>query len=103
MLVLEDMRNGKQAEEALQCSEEMSLIGRSANNVTSLLDLKACSSPANIAKSQEVRMEIVKTGFEHDLYIGCALIVMHANCMLLLWERNLIPILLFVVLWLTSP
>jgi pentatricopeptide repeat protein len=76
---------GGDAEEALNCFEQMLQGGFSPNSVTFLCILNACSSLGSIGKGKEIHNDVLREGLlkKHSL-LGNALVDMYAKCGLLI-------------------
>eukprot|EP00250_Pteridium_aquilinum_P017068 c23433_g9_i2 orf=217-2538(+) len=71
------------AQEAVQCLEQMKSEGLIPDRITFSTALKACSSAGAISMGLNVHLEIAKTGYERDPYVGNTLLDMYARCGLL--------------------
>ncbi|KAI5067616.1 hypothetical protein GOP47_0018144 [Adiantum capillus-veneris] len=68
------------AEEAVEGLKCMKLEGMIPDRITFASALKACSSAGAIALGLSLHVEIAKTGFESDPYVGNTLLDMYARC-----------------------
>ena len=67
-------------EEALHCMTKMRQNGLYLDAVTFSCGLKACSGMGSSRDGYDMHVEIVKKGFEMDLFIGSTLVDMYAKC-----------------------
>lgn len=67
-------------EEALNCLNKMQLEGVSANEVTYIFCLKACSGLKAIGRGRKLHAEIAQEGFSVDPYVGSSLVDFYAKC-----------------------
>lgn len=75
-------------QETLKHIEQMRQEGISPTAYLYACSFKACGGIAMAEKGREMHIEVVKKGFEEDVYVGSSLIDMYAKCCLLLeaWE-----------------
>ncbi|KAI5083686.1 hypothetical protein GOP47_0003429, partial [Adiantum capillus-veneris] len=72
---------GNEAEQALNCFEEMQHEGMSPDGVTYACALKACATIKAVDKGKQVHQEVVRRGLLHnDVVLGNALVDMYAQC-----------------------
>eukprot|EP00250_Pteridium_aquilinum_P020842 c24964_g11_i1 orf=2-1135(-) len=72
--------NNEQGEEALNCSEQMQLVGYAPDAITFTCSLKACGSIGSIEKGRELHAEIERKGLlERDSVVGNALVDLYAR------------------------
>ncbi|XP_068647133.1 pentatricopeptide repeat-containing protein At3g12770-like [Aristolochia californica] len=72
--------NGGQYEETLELYSLMRQSGINPNNYTFPFVFKACGSSSWISKGKSVHLDVVKTGFQSDMYVEAALVDMYAKC-----------------------
>lgn len=72
-------QNGRN-EEALEQFCQMLQTNIKANQFTFASILSACASLASLEKGKQITAHVVKSGFETDVFVGGALIDMHAKC-----------------------
>ncbi|KAG9447360.1 hypothetical protein H6P81_013488 [Aristolochia fimbriata] len=72
--------NAGQHEEALALYSLMRRRGITPNNYTFPFVFKACSSRSWISEGKSVHLDVVKTGFDSDMYVEAALLDMYAKC-----------------------
>eukprot|EP01018_Ginkgo_biloba_P019599 Gb_25046 [translate_table: standard] len=68
------------ADEALKLFHEMQQAGVQPNQYTFASVLPACASLASMERGKEIHEEIVKSGFESNVFVGNALVDMYAKC-----------------------
>ncbi|KAJ7527753.1 hypothetical protein O6H91_16G069500 [Diphasiastrum complanatum] len=68
------------AKEALTLYEKMKQEGVQPNNVTYVILLKACASIAGLEQGKRLHSDIIRSGFESDMFVGNILIDMYAKC-----------------------
>eukprot|EP00250_Pteridium_aquilinum_P018814 c24213_g15_i2 orf=637-2466(+) len=75
-------------EKALNCFDQMQLRGLSQDAITFVGNLKAVSSHQDLRRGHDAHFEIIKEGFETDLFIGNCLVDFYAQSGLLLeaWD-----------------
>ncbi|KAI5074007.1 hypothetical protein GOP47_0012020 [Adiantum capillus-veneris] len=71
------------ADEALMCLQHMEQDCVSPDDVSLMCSLRACSLIGNTIRGQELHAEIVKKGYDSDLFVGNTLVDMLAKCGLL--------------------
>eukprot|EP01018_Ginkgo_biloba_P037044 Gb_11000 [translate_table: standard] len=69
-----------QRREALKVFCQMLVIGTKPDSVTLASVLSACASLAALQQGKEIHTYIIKSGFESDAFVGCALLDMYAKC-----------------------
>lgn len=67
-------------EEAVSLYSEMRRGGIQPNNFTFPFVLKGCAGLMTLKDGKEIHADVVKTGFQADVYAGAALIHMYAKC-----------------------
>eukprot|EP01018_Ginkgo_biloba_P001344 Gb_25868 [translate_table: standard] len=67
-------------EEALKFLRQMQLTGVKPNSNSFASVLPACASLAALEQGKEIHGEIIKSGFESDVFVGSALVDMYAKC-----------------------
>eukprot|EP01018_Ginkgo_biloba_P004814 Gb_18728 [translate_table: standard] len=67
-------------EYALELYSKMQLSGFRPDEFTFASLLKACASLATLEQGKHIHSDIIKTGFESDLFVGSALVDMYAKC-----------------------
>eukprot|EP01018_Ginkgo_biloba_P036819 Gb_28171 [translate_table: standard] len=68
------------SEEALKFFRQMQLAGVKPNSMTFASVLPAYASVAALEQGMEIHEEIMKSGFESDVFVGNALVDMYAKC-----------------------
>eukprot|EP01018_Ginkgo_biloba_P008694 Gb_07627 [translate_table: standard] len=68
-------------------SYQMLKTGIQPDNVTFPFVLKTCGSLSALQEGKEIHCHIVKVGFESDLFVGVALVHIHANEDLMLFNQ----------------
>eukprot|EP01018_Ginkgo_biloba_P001468 Gb_24929 [translate_table: standard] len=76
-------------EEALKFFEQMQLTGMEPNSKTFASVLPACANLAALEKGKEIHEEIIRCGFQSDVFVGSALVDMYAKCGSVENARNL--------------
>eukprot|EP01018_Ginkgo_biloba_P019015 Gb_21714 [translate_table: standard] len=66
--------------EALKLFRQMQLAGVNPNSVTFASVLPACANLAALEHGKEVHENIIKSGFDSDIFVGNALVDMYAKC-----------------------
>jgi pentatricopeptide repeat protein len=66
--------------EALELFQQMRLTDVKPNSVTLTSLLPACANLAALEKGKEVHEDIIRNGFQSDIFVGNALIDMYAKC-----------------------
>eukprot|EP01018_Ginkgo_biloba_P015184 Gb_08053 [translate_table: standard] len=69
-----------QSEEALTLYYQMQRTGTQMDSFTFPCALKACAALAALHQGKQIHNEIVRTGFESDIFVGNALVDMYAKC-----------------------
>ncbi|KAH7364945.1 hypothetical protein KP509_18G000400 [Ceratopteris richardii] len=70
-----------QAEQVLECYEQMCHDGTRPNGITFSNVLKTCAILGDIGKGEQIHKEIVRLGLpQNDLVLGTALLDMYAKC-----------------------
>eukprot|EP01018_Ginkgo_biloba_P001598 Gb_35887 [translate_table: standard] len=72
-------QNG-QGEQALKFFQQMQLAGVTPNSKTFASVLPACSNLAALQQGMEIHKEIMKSGFQSDVFVESALVDMYAKC-----------------------
>ncbi|KAK8583758.1 hypothetical protein V6N13_109155 [Hibiscus sabdariffa] len=72
--------NGGCHVETLELYSLMRKTGISPNNYTFPFLLKACASKSMITEGKVVHGDVIRTGFDLDLYVEAALVTMYAKC-----------------------
>jgi pentatricopeptide repeat protein len=67
-------------QEALSIFHQMQRTGVQPNQFTFASVLPACSSLASLEEGMEIHDEIIRSGYESDLFVGNALVDMYAKC-----------------------
>eukprot|EP00250_Pteridium_aquilinum_P018089 c23934_g1_i1 orf=1030-3666(+) len=67
-------------EEVLNCFKQMQKEDVSLDAVTFLCSLRACGSMCSIERGREIHAEVVKEGFDEDLFVGNTLMDMYVKC-----------------------
>eukprot|EP01018_Ginkgo_biloba_P005616 Gb_23023 [translate_table: standard] len=67
-------------EEALNLFWQMQLAGLKPNSKTFASLLPACANLAALAQGKEIHEEIIRRGFQSDLFVASALVDMYAKC-----------------------
>eukprot|EP01018_Ginkgo_biloba_P030291 Gb_23126 [translate_table: standard] len=67
-------------EEAIALYSQMQQEGIHPNNFTFPFLLKACAGLSAIEDGMEIHYDIIRSGFESDVFVGSALIDMYAKC-----------------------
>ncbi|KAL7094856.1 hypothetical protein ACP275_11G130500 [Erythranthe tilingii] len=65
--------------EAFEVFNEMILCGELPNKSTFSSVLKACASMASLEKGKYAHAKVLKLGFQHDIFVGTALVDMYAK------------------------
>eukprot|EP01018_Ginkgo_biloba_P002733 Gb_33136 [translate_table: standard] len=73
------VQNG-QGVEALQLFVQMQLTGVKPNSKTFASVLTACANLSALEQGKEIHREIVRVGFQCDVFVGNALVDMYAKC-----------------------
>eukprot|EP01018_Ginkgo_biloba_P031834 Gb_33903 [translate_table: standard] len=68
------------AEEALRLFHQMQLVRIHPNQFTFASVLPACANLAALGHGKEIHEELVRNGFESDVFVGSALVYMYAKC-----------------------
>ncbi|KAI5084956.1 hypothetical protein GOP47_0001125 [Adiantum capillus-veneris] len=68
------------AMEALNAYKRMQREGLFPDDITFVCCLKACSATGALHVGQELHLEVVKTGLEHEYLVGSILVDMYAKC-----------------------
>eukprot|EP01018_Ginkgo_biloba_P001833 Gb_01327 [translate_table: standard] len=68
------------SEEALKLYEQMQQTGVKPNSKTFASVLPACSNTAALEQGMEIHEDIIKSGFQSDVFVGNALVDMYAKC-----------------------
>eukprot|EP00250_Pteridium_aquilinum_P011107 c19841_g2_i1 orf=2-1540(-) len=89
------------SEEVMRCLREMQWQALPPSPVTIVYGLRACVNAGCIEKGRELCTEVFKEGFEHDPFVGSALLNMFAKCSSLVEAQDIFDELPFqnVVLW----
>ncbi|KAJ7541471.1 hypothetical protein O6H91_10G061300 [Diphasiastrum complanatum] len=69
-----------EGEEAINLFKQMQQKGIAPDKVVFLIVLKACVRIASLEQGKQLHSHIIKSGFESDVYVGCALVDMYAKC-----------------------
>ena len=77
------------AQDAVKLSQKMRLERLELNSTTFSSILKACSSIAAFNEGKLIHADVLKSGYESDVYVASALIDMFANCGSLVDARRL--------------
>eukprot|EP01018_Ginkgo_biloba_P031907 Gb_25356 [translate_table: standard] len=72
-------RNGH-FDETLKLFRQMQLTGVKSNSDTFTSILSACANLATLGYGQEVHEDIIRSGFQSDVFLGSALVDMYAKC-----------------------
>jgi pentatricopeptide repeat protein len=75
-------------EQALALYKEMQQAEIKPNEFTFASVLSACASLADIEQGKEVHEEIVRNGFQSDLFVGSALVNMYVKCGIVEYARD---------------
>eukprot|EP01018_Ginkgo_biloba_P009797 Gb_07754 [translate_table: standard] len=67
-------------DEALKFFQQMQLIGVRPNSVTFASVIPACANLAALKKAKEVHEDILRSGFQSNVFVGSALVDMYAKC-----------------------
>eukprot|EP01018_Ginkgo_biloba_P011198 Gb_27463 [translate_table: standard] len=67
-------------DEALNLFRQMKLAGTMPNSKTFASVLPACASLAALEQGMEIHEEIIKSGFQSDMFVANALVDMYAKC-----------------------
>eukprot|EP01018_Ginkgo_biloba_P001597 Gb_35884 [translate_table: standard] len=66
--------------EALKLFRQMTLAGVKPNSKTFTSVLPACATLAALEQGKEIHEEIIRSGFQSDIFVGSALVDMYAKC-----------------------
>ncbi|CAK9883073.1 unnamed protein product [Sphagnum jensenii] len=78
-LILGHVKCG-QGEKALELFRQMQLEGVEPDSVTFVGVLNACASVAALEEGRHIHAQIIKSGYESDIYVGSSLVDMYAKC-----------------------
>ncbi|KAJ7517631.1 hypothetical protein O6H91_21G032400 [Diphasiastrum complanatum] len=67
-------------EEAFALYEEMKQEGMQTNSVTCVILLKSCASIAALEQGKQLHYDIIRSGFESDVFVRNTLVAMYAKC-----------------------
>eukprot|EP01018_Ginkgo_biloba_P001352 Gb_05293 [translate_table: standard] len=67
-------------EEALDLFRHMQVVGVKSNSETVASVLPACATLAALEQGKEIHEDIIKNGFQSDVFVGSALVDMYAKC-----------------------
>eukprot|EP01018_Ginkgo_biloba_P031778 Gb_10324 [translate_table: standard] len=67
-------------EESLKLFRQMQLAGVKPNSDTFASALPACANLAALEHGKEVHEDIIRSGFQYDVFVGSALVDMYAKC-----------------------
>eukprot|EP01018_Ginkgo_biloba_P001223 Gb_04402 [translate_table: standard] len=73
------VQNGH-GEDALKLFQQMQLSGVKANSKTFASVLPACANLVALEQGMKIHKEIIKSGYDSDVYVGSALVDMYAKC-----------------------
>eukprot|EP01018_Ginkgo_biloba_P002564 Gb_33718 [translate_table: standard] len=82
------VQNG-QVEEALKLFKQMQQAGVKPNAKTFASVLPACAKLAALEQGMEIHKEIIKNGFQSNVFVGNALVDMYAKCGSIEYARSL--------------
>eukprot|EP01018_Ginkgo_biloba_P001839 Gb_27521 [translate_table: standard] len=68
------------SEEALKLFQQMQLTGMKPNSKTFASILPACANLAGLQQGMEIHEEIIRSGFQSDVFVANALVDMYAKC-----------------------
>ncbi|KAH9306435.1 hypothetical protein KI387_010839 [Taxus chinensis] len=69
-----------EGEEALKLFYHMLLEGMQPNQATFVIVLGVCANLAALGQGKQIQSQVMKTGFENDVFVGNSLITMYAKC-----------------------
>jgi pentatricopeptide repeat protein len=69
-----------QHEKAVELFQEMQQKGTAPDTFTFVPVLNACASLGALKKGRQVHEQIIQSGYEADVFVGCSLIDMYAKC-----------------------
>eukprot|EP01018_Ginkgo_biloba_P012108 Gb_38817 [translate_table: standard] len=82
------VQNGR-GEAALELFQQMQLAGVKPNSKTFASVLPACANLAALEQGKEIHKEIIKSGFQSDIFLGNGLVDMYAKCGSIEIARNM--------------
>jgi pentatricopeptide repeat domain-containing protein 1 len=69
-----------QHEKAVELFQEMQQKGTAPDTFTFVPVLNACASLGALKKGRQVHEQIIQSGYEADVFVGCSLVHMYAKC-----------------------
>eukprot|EP01018_Ginkgo_biloba_P034730 Gb_12555 [translate_table: standard] len=77
------------SEEAMKLFQQMQVTGVKPNSNTFASVLPACANLAALEHGKEIHEEVIRSGFQSDVFVGSALVDMYAKCGSIENARNL--------------
>eukprot|EP00253_Pinus_taeda_P026437 PITA_26437 len=74
------VKNGFCETKAMEIYNQMKLSGMKLDNFTFSIMLKACGSLMDLQQGMEIHGQVIKTGYELDVFVGGALVDMYCRC-----------------------
>lgn len=74
------VKNGFCETKAMEIYNQMKLSGTELDNFTFSMMLKACGSLMDLQQGMEIHGQVIKTGYELDVFVGGALVDMYCRC-----------------------